>query len=232
MPGAVQDAAWRGRWALLRTPGVLGPLLADEERAELIARQWLERYGIVSRDWWRRERPPVSWRSIYHELKRMELRGEVRRGYFVQGLGGAQFALPNAVEMLRAAKDDAEALMIVMSASDPANPYSLNLDNVPRVVHERPRGRGAMLVTRVGRVRMSAERGGRRLFVAPDLSVEESTAAARALLERLTAGSAGRRDVIVETVNGEPAVTSPFAESLGAAGLRATTSGLRYYSRR
>jgi ATP-dependent Lhr-like helicase len=232
VPGAVHEAAWRGRWTLLRTPGVLGAPLADEERAELVARQWLERYGIVSRDWWRRERPPVSWRSIYHELKRMELRGEVRRGYFVQGLGGAQFALPNAVELLRAAKDDAEAPMIVMSASDPANPYSLNLDNVPRVAHERPRGRGAMLVTRGGRVLLSAERGGRRLFIAPDLSAEETTAAARALLHRLTEGSTARRDVIVESVNGDPAVTSPFAASLGAAGLRATTSGLRYYSSR
>ena len=231
VPGA-EEGAWRGRWALLRTPGVLGAVLADEERAELIARQWLERYGIVSRDWWRRERPPVPWRSIYHELKRMELRGEVRRGYFVQGLGGAQFALPNAVEALRTAKDDPEAPMIVMSASDPANPYSLNLDNVARVAHERPRGRGAMLVTRGGRVLLSAERGGRRLFVAPGLAADDAAAAARVLLLRLTAASGVARDVIVESIDGAPAMGSPLAPALHAAGLRATPGGLRYYSSR
>jgi ATP-dependent Lhr-like helicase len=211
---------------------VLGAPLADEERAELVARQWLERYGIVSRDWWRRERPPVSWRSIYHELKRMELRGEVRRGYFVQGLGGAQFALPNAVELLRAATDDAEAPLIVMPASDPANPYSLNLDGVARVAHERPRGRGAVLVTRGGHVLRSAERGGRRLFFAPGISGEDAVAAARALLVRVAEGGSSPRDVIVESIDGAPAMTSPLAATLAAAGLRATPGGLRYYSRR
>jgi hypothetical protein len=66
----------------------MGPELPEEERAERIARQWLARYGIVSRDWWRRERPPITWRAIYRELKRLEFRGEIRRGYFVKGLGG------------------------------------------------------------------------------------------------------------------------------------------------
>jgi ATP-dependent Lhr-like helicase len=230
VPGQSKEGAWRGRWTLLRTPGVLGPPLADEERAELVARQWLERYGIVSRDWWRRERPPVSWRSIYHELKRMELRGEVRRGYFVQGLGGAQFAMPNAVELLRASKDDSDAPTIVMNASDPANPYSLNLDNVARVAHERPRGRGALLVTRGGRVLLSAERGGRRLFFTPGILAADATMAARALLRRLTEGDGASRDIVVEAIDGAPAMTSALAAALSAAGLRATPSGLRYYS--
>src|SRR5688572_23483713 len=89
-----------------------------------IARHWLARYGIVARNWWRRERPPVPWRSIYLELKRMEFRGEVRRGYFVRGLAGAQFALPEAVEQLRATEPDATAPFVVIAASDPANPYA------------------------------------------------------------------------------------------------------------
>ena len=81
----------------------MGTFESEEARAEMIARQWLERYGVVTRDWWRRERPPVSWRAIYRELRRLEYRGEIRRGYFVKGLGGAQFALPHAVERLRGA---------------------------------------------------------------------------------------------------------------------------------
>ena len=84
LPGP--QAAWAGRWSLLRTPGTWGARPDEEEHAEQIARQWLDRYAIVTRDWWRRERPPVGWRAIYRELKRLEYRGEVRRGYFVEGM--------------------------------------------------------------------------------------------------------------------------------------------------
>ena len=116
--------AWGGRWSLVHTPGTLGPERDEQELAEQIARKWLERYGIVSRDWWRKERPAVGWREIYHELKRLEFRGEVQRGYFVAGLAGAQFALPEAVEMLRASEEEA---VVVMPTSDPANVYALPL---------------------------------------------------------------------------------------------------------
>src|SRR6478672_674523 len=97
----------------------------------MIARQWLERYGIVSREIWRRERPAIGWRSIYHELKRLEFRGEVRRGYFVRGLSGAQFALPEAVEMLRTTGDVGEAPPVVMSVNDPGNVFNLPLPQDP-----------------------------------------------------------------------------------------------------
>ncbi|MBX6332601.1 MAG: DEAD/DEAH box helicase, partial [Gemmatimonadaceae bacterium] len=104
LPGPARG--WTGRWSLLRPPdgasgGAWGVRPDEEEHAEAVARHWLARYGIVTRDWWRRERPPVPWRAIYRELKRFEYRGEVRRGYFVEGLAGAQFALPEAVEQLR-----------------------------------------------------------------------------------------------------------------------------------
>ena len=64
---------------------------------------------------WRRERPAIAWRAIYRELKRLEFRGEVRRGYFVRGLSGAQFALPEAVEMLRDVASSEDATPVVMS---------------------------------------------------------------------------------------------------------------------
>ena len=112
----------------MHTPGVLGVDTSDEEEgagdAELIARQWLVRYGVVSRDWWKRERPTVSWREIYQELKRLEFRGEVRRGYFVAGLGAAQFAMPAALDLLRSMRESPDApRTVVMAATDPANPY-------------------------------------------------------------------------------------------------------------
>jgi ATP-dependent Lhr-like helicase len=185
-PGAA-PGGWTGRWSLVRRRGVLGPDLPEEERAERIARQWLLRYGIVSRDWWRRERPPVRWRSIYRELKRLEFRGEVRRGYFVKGLGGAQFAMPDAVEWLRtvATEDGTAAGFVVMAASDPANVYNLTLELADRDPLSRPRGSGALLVMRGGRVAIAAEGRGRRLTVADWLSPEEAAAAKRALIEHL-----------------------------------------------
>ncbi len=185
-PGAAVSG-WTGRWSLVRRRGTMGPDLPEEERAERIARQWLTRYGIVSRDWWRRERPPVSWRAIYRELKRLEFRGEVRRGYFVKGLGGAQFALPDAVEWLRsvAGEDQSSAGFVVMAASDPANVYNLPLELVEREPLSRPRGSGAMLVTRGGRIAIAVEARGRRYTVADWLSPEEISAAKKALVEHL-----------------------------------------------
>ena len=185
-PGAA-TSGWTGRWSLVRRRGTLGPDLPEEERAERIARQWLTRYGIVSREWWRRERPPVPWRSIYRELKRLEYRGEVRRGYFVKGLGGAQFAVPDAVEWLRtvAGEDQSAAGFVVMAASDPANVYNLPLELVDRDPLSRPRGSGALLVMRGGRVAIAVEGRGRRFTVADWLSPEEVETAKKALLEHL-----------------------------------------------
>jgi ATP-dependent Lhr-like helicase len=191
-PGA--SSGWTGRWSLVRRRGTMGPDLPEEERAERIARQWLARYGIVSRDWWRRERPPVSWRSIYRELKRLEFRGEVRRGYFVKGLGGAQFALPDAVEGLRAVAGEDQSLagFVVMAASDPANVYNLPLELVDRDPLSRPRGSGALIVTRGGRVAIAAEARGRRFSVADWLSPEEIVAAKSALIEHLRGENSAR----------------------------------------
>jgi ATP-dependent helicase Lhr and Lhr-like helicase len=192
-PGGT-SSGWTGRWSLVRRRGTLGPDLPDEERAERIGRQWLARYGIVSRECWRRERPPVSWRSIYRELKRLEFRGEVRRGYFVKGLGGAQFALPDAIEWLRAAagdKDPAEGF-VVIAASDPANVYNMPVDIADRDPLSRPRGSGALLVMRQGRVAIAVEGRGRRFTVADWLSPDEIAAAKNALLLHLRGEKSAR----------------------------------------
>jgi ATP-dependent Lhr-like helicase len=209
----------------------MGAFDSEEARAEAIARQWLERYGVVTRDWWRRERPPVSWRAIYHELRRLEYRGEIRRGYFVKGLGGAQFALPHAVERLRAASSDTDPPLIVMAASDPANPYTLALDGVDRDPLARPRGSGALLITRGGRIIGAVESRGRRVSFAPDLPAAEITEAAGALAVHLTHGGRSvrrSRGIRIETIDGRPALSSPHIAALQAAGFRRETSGLRY----
>jgi len=237
-PGSV---AWPGRWALVRTNGIMGALTDESALAEIVARQWLDRYGVVTRDWWKRERPSISWRAIYQELKRLEFRGDVRRGYFVRGLAGAQFAVPSAVELLRASgpaasgpdADASDMPIVVLAASDPSNPYSLaaaaTLDS-PSASLTRRRARGALLATRAGEVLMVAEGRGRRLTVKSSASPADVSQAGRALALRIVAASDGRRDAIIETIDGLPAASSPHAAALGTAGFRATSGGLRYYA--
>jgi ATP-dependent Lhr-like helicase len=237
LPGGA--TGWVGRWSLLATPGTLGPELDDEERADAVARQWLERYGVVSRDWWPRERPPVPWRAVYRELRRLELRGEVRRGYFVRGLSGAQFALPEAVERLREAAsaagagDDGAAPFVVLATTDSANPYPVAraAEDVPPLA--RPRGAGALLVCRAGAVAMAAEGRGARVQVAEWLAEADVTLAARALAEHVLAGPRSTRrsrDLIVRTIDGAHAGASRHAEAFARAGYRRSGMELTYYA--
>jgi ATP-dependent helicase Lhr and Lhr-like helicase len=200
-PGGISSGSWAGRWSLIQRQSTLGPPLPEEEKALLIARQWLDRYGIVTRDWWKRERPSVSWRSIYQELKKLEFRGEARRGYFVRGLAGAQFAAPAAVELLRAAasEDPSSTPFVVLSASDPANVYNLALDLSLRDPLSRPRGSGAVLVTRAGRVAISVEGRGRRVTIA-DWMTQEEVGKAKEILSQHLRGEKGARYLMLPDI--------------------------------
>ena len=105
----------------------------------------------------------------------------------MKGLGGAQFALPDAVEWLRtvAGEDRSNAPFVVMSASDPANVYNLPLELIERDPLSRPRGSGALLVTRGGRVAMAVEARGQRYSAASWMTPDEVAAAKKALVEHL-----------------------------------------------
>jgi ATP-dependent helicase Lhr and Lhr-like helicase len=224
LPGGDADV-WPGRWSLVSTPRVLGADADEAALGEMIARQWLDRYGVVSREMWRRERPSVAWRAIYRELKRLEFRGDVRRGYFVRGLSGAQFALPEAVEALRA--DDAgDDDATVIAAGDPANVFPLPLPGDPaRDPFVRPRSAGALLVFVRGRVVMIAERRGARVAVRPETDEATVTVGAEALVRHVTPRL--RRDLVLETIDGQPAATSRHAPAFATAGFRRGTAELR-----
>ncbi|HLW48907.1 MAG TPA: DEAD/DEAH box helicase [bacterium] len=108
-----------GRWAVWR-PG--DAALAPEERDAIVARQLLRRYGIVFRDLLARERAVPPWRRLLDLYRRWEAQGQVRGGRFVAGVAGEQYALPGAVEALRAVRREPdETVDVVISAADPLN---------------------------------------------------------------------------------------------------------------
>jgi len=126
-----------GRWALLEAD-------VDDPEAEITSRthlheQWAKqlahRYGVVFRDVLKRESLPVTWRELLSQYRKMEWRGEMRGGRFVEGFTGEQFALPEAVEALRAVRRDPTvgAQDIRLSPADPLNLVGIILpgDRIP-----------------------------------------------------------------------------------------------------
>jgi ATP-dependent helicase Lhr and Lhr-like helicase len=110
-----------GRWSLWRTD-LPQPLLGPDKHHELIARQLLRRYGIVFRDVLGREGQLPPWRVLLQIYRRWEASGEIRGGRFVDGVAGEQYALPVAVEALRAVRRQAAAgETVAVSAADPLN---------------------------------------------------------------------------------------------------------------
>ncbi|HXA54284.1 MAG TPA: DEAD/DEAH box helicase [Solirubrobacteraceae bacterium] len=178
-----------GRWSL--TAPLLGKEESPAERRRALAELLLERHGILTRESVRAEGVPGGFAALYPELCRLETLGVVRRGYFVEGLGGAQFALPGAVERLRAQRERDEPL--VLAANDPAQPYGAAL---PWPDHGLPVGRrqsGASVVMVDAQPVLQLERGGRRLRVlAP---AEREVGASACAARRLERGSDQSRAV-------------------------------------
>ncbi len=155
----------QGRWALTgrcSRPATDDPAARRRAQAELL----LERYGIVTREQVLAEGIAGGFSSLYDSFAALETLGVARRGYFVEGLGGAQFALPGAVERLRAQRDDDAAPPLVLAATDPAQPYGGVL-RWPKLVEGRTPARqaGAHVVLCGAEPVLYVERGGKGLQV-------------------------------------------------------------------
>ncbi|MBL8057708.1 MAG: hypothetical protein JNK29_13480, partial [Anaerolineales bacterium] len=214
-------AAGVGRWALIHRASLLGPALLPEVRAEQAARLLLARYGVVSRDCLEREAGDWEWAPLYAVLQRLELRGEVRRGYFVAGLAGAQFALPEAVEQLRAAPDEAP---VVLNAADPANVYGGALGEAPRFA----RVPSTHVVLAAGRPVLVLEDSGQRVTAEALAAPEVLERALRAYLGR----PLGPDRVVVTEWNGEPVERSAGQPLLRAVGFTSRPAGLEWWAGR
>jgi ATP-dependent Lhr-like helicase len=107
-----------GRWTLLRSP--LLPAVADEARAENWCRLLLRRYGVMFRDLVANDAAAPRWGELVRVYRRLEARGEVRYGRFVDGVAGEQFALPETIPLLRAGGESSLA-PVQLPATDPIN---------------------------------------------------------------------------------------------------------------
>ncbi|HEY6672895.1 MAG TPA: DEAD/DEAH box helicase, partial [Solirubrobacterales bacterium] len=205
-----------GRWSLTAPLFEGAPSAGPRMRA--LAELMLERHGIVARETAIAEGIPGGFASIYGELQNLELLGTARRGYFVEGLGGAQFALPGAVERLRSLPR-AEGSLQVLAATDPANPYGATLSWPKLEGQRRPaRTAGAYVMLRDGEPLLYVERGGKGILQLQELSDEEFAATLAELAEAAQRGVIER--LAIERLDGEPVIGSGMEGALIEAGFR------------
>jgi ATP-dependent Lhr-like helicase len=207
-------AAVQGRWSLTAPlfANAPGPGARLRAQAELM----MERYGIVTRETVLAEGIPGGFSTLYGELGNLELLGTARRGYFVEGLGGAQFALPGAVERLRSLPE-ADGSFLLLAATDPANPYGASLP-WPKLEGGRRPGRtpGAYLLLRDGEPLVFVERGGRGVLRLRSMEEGELQEAMSALAAEVSAGHLPK--LAIEKLDGEPVIGSGHEEALISAG--------------
>ncbi|MBN1877823.1 MAG: DEAD/DEAH box helicase [Anaerolineae bacterium] len=227
------SARWAGRWTLVHRFSVLGKTIPLAEQVAQQTRQLFARYGIVTRDCLIDEVGAWDWGLIYQQLQRMELRGEVRRGYFVQDLPGVQFALPEVVEQLRTLRDTREdAAFVVLNACDPANLYnSSRLEGLPyETILSFTRVPSTWLIQQRGLPVLIANNNGANLATVQGVDDGIRQHALSALLAHL--GSFERR-ISIETWNGGPVLDTPGASLLEAVGAYRSYPGMVWepYSR-
>ncbi|GIJ26916.1 DEAD/DEAH box helicase [Micromonospora qiuiae] len=237
LPGRGGPPSAAGRWSRLPERD-----FDPTRRAAALADVLLERHGVLTRGAVMAEQVSGGFAAVYPVLSALEERGAARRGYFVDGLGAAQFAAPGAVDRIRALAEPLDGgrvrggPAVVLAATDPANPYGAALPWPERVVdsgdaatppgtgHRAGRKAGALVVLVAGDLVLYVERGGRTIlsFTA---DVDALTAAGKALADTVHTGALG--PISVERADGEPVRSTPLHDALTAAGFRPTPRGLR-----
>jgi ATP-dependent Lhr-like helicase len=206
-----------GRWSLIPWSH------PDAEAAAVAAaRRLLDRYGIAARELALLDPALPPWRILYEVLSRMELADEVRRGYFVEGLSGAQFALPDAARMLQdVAGPTSDGVVIFLNSLDPANLYASNgpfdppLRETGRLFQRRA---GNWVATQAGKPILLVEQQGQRLLSVPGAATEALARAVAALPKFLGARGDVRPRITVDEWDGRPVTSTDGKALLEAAG--------------
>ncbi|GAA2175023.1 ATP-dependent helicase [Arthrobacter parietis] len=217
-----------GRWSLL--PGIEGDTTI---RAHATAELLMDRYGVLTRGSVASEGIPGGFGLMYKMLSRLEEMGRCRRGYFIEHLGAAQFAVPATVDRLRSFSADArpdaalakKPTAVALAATDPANPFGAALGWPQHDGGHRPgRKAGALVVLVDGQLALYVERGGKTMLTYT-ADTEPLTAAAEALVAAIRHGAADK--MAVEKINGESVLDSAAGRALADAGFYSTPRGLR-----
>ena len=226
MPARTGPPETAGRWALL-------PSIDTDptRRAHAAAERLLDRHGVVIRGAVMSERIPGGFAAVYKVLSAFEDSGRCRRGYFVDGLGAAQFGTAGAIDRLRTFAElapDAKPVTVTLAATDPANPFGAALPWPEGDTGHRPgRKAGALVVLVDGALTLYVERGGRTLLTWSD-DVDTLSTATGSLAEAVRRGSLGR--LTVEKADGEQLLgggETPLRRALQSAGFVSTPKGLR-----
>ncbi|MEO5534662.1 MAG: ATP-dependent helicase [Pseudolysinimonas sp.] len=211
-----------GRWSLLPAPEA-NPTV----RASALAEQLLERHGVVTRGAVMSEGVVGGFSLAYKVLSSLEETGRTRRGYFIDGLGAAQFATPATVDRLRTFAAEPEEgvtpVAVTMTATDPANPYGAALGWPGAEGHRPGRKAGSLVVLVDGALGIYVERGGKTVLTFT--SDEPKLRAAATSLTEAIRRTGGK--VRIEKIDGEFAMNTPLGAALIAAGFAATPQGLR-----
>ena len=208
-----------GRWSLL-------PERTDENTTALHAQAeyLLDRYGVITRGAVTAEALPGGFSAYYRLLSKMEEAGHIRRGYFIDGLGAAQFSTAATIDALRAYDDQPRHPQAIgLAATDPANPYGATLDWPPTEGHRPGRKAGAYVVLVNGELVLYLERGGKTLL---QFGTQHLGPAATALVEILRRAHTDK--LAVATVNGEPIAGTELASHLVEAGFYTTPNAIRF----
>ena len=209
-----------GRWSLVEPP-----TSSPTERLHAQSLALLERHGVLTREAVVGEGIEGGFSAVYPVLRALEEAGRIRRGYFVDGLGAAQFALAGALDRLRAVREPSDADPLtrtanVLAAADPANPYGAALPWPRRGEDDRrplQRAAGAYVVLIDGEAALYLERGGATLqALSPADDPAVATAALRTLAVLVADGHL--RELVVTKIDGLPVAESPFRAALLEAG--------------
>jgi ATP-dependent Lhr-like helicase len=216
-----------GRWSLVGS-GVWDPaptVLSPTERLHQLALALLDRHGVLVRESVMAEGHEGGFSAVYPMLRALEEAGRIRRGYFVEGLGAAQFALAGALDRLRAVREPVSTtgdapVVHLLAAADPANPYGAAVPWPRRGEADRrplQRAAGASVVLVDGVAALYLDRGGSSLQTLPAFDDPAVAGAALASLSNLLADGS-RRELVISRVDGEPVGRSPWYETLLRAG--------------
>ena len=207
-----------GRWSATRH--LLARAASETERGAAWAQLILDRHGVVTRTTVLAEGFPGGFSAIYPIYSHLEETGRIRRGYFVEGLGGSQFALPGAVDRLR---QDLRPELIVLAATDPANPYGATLGWPDAEGSRLARDAGAYVLLHGGELIGFLERG-RKGFTLLTSEPSQFVGVGQALATI----AARHRRTTLSTVNGSPALASALAPVLAEWGFATAVKGLTY----